>query len=240
MNYELNIDEIDRDGALRETAEEAMQDTRLGFLKKAGIGAAGLASSGAILGALSVPEAFAAGKGSHDRPPAFFGKGDFGILNYAFTLELLEQAFYNEATKNNVAASDPKTNTFLQVVTADENAHVKALRAALGNKNIFRKGAPKFNFGNATRDLATFQQTAYALEKTGTGAYPGQAPNIKSAKILLTALSIVTIEARHTGAIASITGNAIAPNPFDLPVGYRGTKKAVEGTGFLVSPKKLP
>lgn len=240
MNHELNIEEIDHDGALRESAEEAMQDTRLSFLKKAGVGAAGLASSGAILGALGTSEAIAASKGSHDRPPSFFGKGDFGILNYAFTLELLEQAFYNEATKNNVAAADPKTNTFLQVVTKDENEHVKALRSALGSKNVFRKAAPKFNFGNSTRDLGTFQQTAYALEKTGTGAYPGQAPNIKSAKILLVALSIVTIEARHTGAIASITGNLIAPDAFDLPVGYKGTKKAVTGTGFLVSPKKLP
>ncbi len=41
-----------------------------------------------------------AGKGA---PPASFGKGDIGILNYALTLEYLEAAFYNEATKNKVA-----------------------------------------------------------------------------------------------------------------------------------------
>ncbi len=72
------------------------------------------------------------------------------------------------------------------------------------------------------------------LENTGVHAYIGQAFNIKSAAYLGVALSIVTIEARHSGAIGLYLGKPIAPNgPFDN--GYPASKvlKAVAGTGFI-------
>ena len=78
----------------------------------------------------------AAGKG---RPPAKFGKGDIGILNYALTLEYLEAAFYNEATANNKKKTFLKgaqEQAFLKRVTADENAHVAFLKKALGSKAV--------------------------------------------------------------------------------------------------------
>ena len=52
---------------------------------------------------------------------------------------------------------------------------------------------------------------------------------------LLAAASIVTIEARHSGAIGSIINKSISPNgPFDN--GYTAAKvlAAVKGTGFIV------
>ena len=128
---------------------------------------------GALLSALTPAASMAArGKG---RPPATFGKGDVGILNYALTLEYLEAAFYNEATANNKKSSflkNKQAQVFLKTVTADENAHVAYLKKALGSKAV---AAPKVDFGSTTSSEASFIKTAVALENTGVHAYSGQA-----------------------------------------------------------------
>ncbi len=118
----------------------------------------------------------------------------------------LERAFYNEATDKGTI-TDPKTATFLKVTTHDERKHVAFLKKALGKAAV----QPKFNFHGTTSNQATFQQTAYILENTGVHAYLRQAGNIKTPAYLLAAASIVTIEARHSGAIGSITGKRSTP-----------------------------
>ena len=206
--------------------EEVAGDTRMSFLRKGALAGGAALSGGAILSAL-VPGVALASSG---RPPASFGKGDIGILNFALTLEYLERAFYNEATDKG-AITDPKTATFLKVTTHDERKHVAFLQKALGKKAVKE---PKFNFHGTTADQATFQQTAYVLENTGVHAYLGQAGNIKDAKILLAAASIVTIEARHSGAIGSIINKAINPNgAFDNGLPASAILKAVSGTHFI-------
>ncbi len=223
----INLEAVDSDGAIREAAEEVAGDTRLGFLRKAGVAGGAAVGGGAILGALISP-ALASAKGA---PPRSFGSGDIGILNYALTLEYLERAFYNEATAKG-KITDPKTRAFLQITTRDERAHVAFLKKALGHKAVKE---PKFNFQGIPGDPAKFAATAYVLENTGVHAYLGQAGNIKTPAYLLAAASIVTIEARHSGAIGSILNKSISPNgPFDS--GYNAAKvlKAVKATGFIV------
>lgn len=229
MNLELiNLEAVDVDGAIREGAEEVAGDTRMSFLRKGAIAGGAALSGGAILAALVPDVALASGSG---RPPASFGKGDIGILNFALTLEYLERAFYNEATSKG-AITDPKTATFLKVTTHDERKHVAFLKKALGKHAVKE---PKFNFHGTTANQATFQQTAYVLENTGVHAYLGQAGNIKDAEILLAAASIVTIEARHSGAIGSIINKAINPNgAFDNGLPASAILKAVTGTHFIV------
>lgn len=222
----INLEAVDTDGAIREAAEEVSGDTRLGFLRKGALAGGAVVGGGAILSALVPSTALAAGA-----PPSSFGTGDIGILNYALTLEYLERAFYNQATAKGKITS-PQLKTFLKVTTHDERAHVQFLKSALGSKAVKE---PKFNFQGIPGDEKKFAATAYVLENTGVHAYLGQAGNIKTAAYLLAAASIVTIEARHSGAIGSITGMKINPNgAFDN--GYTAAKvlSEVKATGFIV------
>ncbi len=231
MTYQINVDEIDSDGALREAADAVSGDTRLSFLKKAGIGAGAAMSGGALLSALA-PSALAASGGG--RPPASFGSGDVGILNYALTLEYLEAAFYNGATAANMSLN-AQTSSFLKVVTRDENAHVAFLKQHLGSKAAKE---PKFDFKGANTSPEMFMKTAEVLENTGVHAYSGQALNIKSPAYVKAAVSILTIEARHASVIGLLNepaGNDITPNgPFDTPYTAAKVLAAVTATGFIV------
>lgn len=223
---EINLEAVDVDGAVREAAEEVAGDTRLDFLRKGAVAGGVAVGGGAILSGLVSPSlASAAG-----RPPSSFGAGDVGILNFALTLEYLESSFYNQATSSG-AITDPPLVQFLQTVTTDENAHVAALKKVLGRKAIKK---PSFNFHGVPSNQPQFAATSYVLENTGVHAYLGQAPNIKAAKILLTAASIVTVEARHSGAIGLYLRKAIAPNgPFDNGWSAKKVLAAVKSTGFL-------
>jgi hypothetical protein len=70
------LEEVDRDGAVREAAEAVAGDTRAELFRKGGI----LAGIG--LGVAALPAGFALGQGTP--------QSDVKILNYALTLEYLE------------------------------------------------------------------------------------------------------------------------------------------------------
>ena len=238
MSSQIQLEQIDVDGALAETAHDAIEglesgDTRLDFLKKAGLAGGAVMGGGAVLSALAPGTALAKG----GRPPKSFGTGDIGILNYALTLEYLEAAFYNEATKNQASTNfikNGQTIAALARVTEDENAHVKALKAGLGSKAV---KSPKFDFLGTNADEAKFVATAFALENEGVHAYLGQVLNLSAAKYVKTAASIVTIEARHASVFGLIlNGNAasISPNgPFDKPFKAKRVLSDVKALHFI-------
>jgi hypothetical protein len=230
VSDDFRLDSVDVDGAVREAADAVSGDSRLSFLKKAGLGAGALMGGGAVLSAFA-PGAFAAGSG---RPPASFGRGDVGVLNYALTLEYLEATFYAEAVAN-ISFADSHLAALAKKIAADEKAHVAFLKSALGSHAVKK---PKFNFGAAVMSQSKFAATSQVLENTGVGAYFGQAFNITKTADLAAAVSILTVEARHAGAIGYFndpTAAAVSPSgAFDKPLTAAAVLSAAKGTGFIV------
>lgn len=219
------LEELDSDGAVREAAERLDGNTRAGFLKKAGVGAAVIAGGGAFAGALP---AFARG--------ATIPASDIAILNFALTLEYLEAAFYAEAqTSKNITG---EAKRLAHVVAQHEAAHVAFLKGVLGAKAV---ALPKFDFKGTTDDQAKFLATADVLENTGVHAYLGQVPNIKAKPVLIGAGRILPIEARHAAWVRDIrfsggTTSATTPAPGAFEDGFSMNQilAAVKGTGFIV------
>jgi hypothetical protein len=136
----------------------------------------------------------------------------------------------------NISWSDTHLQALANTIANHEAAHVAYLQAALKSKAVKK---PDFDFGDAVTSQATFAATAQVLENTGVGAYFGQAFNFSKDADLKAAVSILTIEARHAGALGYYndpTAKDISPNgAFDKPVTAAVTLAAVKGTKFIVS-----
>ena len=211
----LDLDVVDVDGAIRETEAAVAGDTRAAFFRKAAVGGGAVLTSGAIMGAL--PE-LAAAKPSK--------RQDLKILNYALTLEYLEAQFYKEAVQTGGFVGP--LLAFAKLVADHEATHVTALRKtirALGGKPVAK---PEFDFKGANKG-DSFAPTAFVLENTGVRAYLGQAPRIKSSKILAAAAAIVTVEARHAAAIAAlINANQLSGEKGITPYGAFDTASSMK------------
>ncbi len=214
----LTLEELDRDGALREAADDVRSLTRGGVLRTGA-----LVGGGLLIGAVPVALSLA-----QSGTP----KSDVKILNFALTLEYLESTFYAEAVSK--GALDGELATFAKVVSQHESAHVAALQKALGSA---AKKKPSFDFKGTTADKQKFAKTAQLLEDTGVSAYQGQAPNIKSAAVLMAAGSILPVEARHASWIRDINGRGSNPSPapsaFSTAKSMSEILSAVKSTGFI-------
>jgi ferritin-like protein len=157
---------------------------------------------------------------------------DVDILNYALTLEYLETEFYTLGVKRVKGLSGDEMK-LAKELRDNESEHVDALTATvkkLGGKPVAK---PKFNFGGAFGDRATFLKTANVLEDAGVSAYNGAGPLVKSVDVLGAAGSIVQVEARHASLIRLARGKAPAPLAFDKAATMDAILKKV--TPFIVS-----
>lgn len=125
------------------------------------------------------------------------------VLNFALTLEYLEEDYYNKslAAANLIPASD---RTVFGQIAKHETAHVTLLRGALGAAAVAK---PAFKYPAAVfTDYQTFLAAAQAFEDTGVRAYKGQAGNLLGMDVLTTALQIHSVEARHASEVRRLRG----------------------------------
>jgi Ferritin-like domain len=152
---------------------------------------------------------------------------DRAIFNFALLLEYLQAAFYSEATRQGALTGEVRR--FAEIVSDHERAHVAFLRKALGPH---ARTAPRFEFGNATRDERAFLKAAVLLENTGVLAYNGQAANL-TRPALAAAAEIVSVEGRHAAWISDLAGEPPAPRAADVGVSSTDAVRTLQSTHFL-------
>jgi hypothetical protein len=219
----IKLELLDQDGAIHEAADAAGA-TRSDFLKRVGVAGAGFVSAGVLFDGLLSPAQAAISTKNRSK------KNDVKILNYALTLEYLEAAFYEAANASGALNSDNAVKDFARIVGEHEAEHVRALRKALGGAAVKK---PSFDFGDTVTDLAKFKATAQVLEDTGVAAYAGQGPNILQKAVIVPALGIHSVEARHAAWIRFINAQNPAPDVIDAPKSEKAVLKAVTATGFI-------
>jgi len=153
--------------------------------------------------------------------------GDVEILNFALTLEALEQTFYQEALRQ-VSGLSGELQSLTEEIESNEAEHVDALTQTIQDLGGQPDKAPEFDFGEAFTDTDSYLELAQTFEDTGVSAYNGAAPEIRSEEVLAAAGSIVQIEGRHAALIRSQRGEEPAPNAFDETLTQQEVLDAVE------------
>ena len=144
-------------------------------------------------------------------------RGDLEVVNYALTLEFLEEDFYEAVVRSGVLSG--READLAKKIRDNESEHVQALSAVARDL-----GEP------AERPATAFDpvlesgrdgviSAAADLEGTGAGAYLAEASRITSPEILASALAIHTVEARHAAVLNLLAGRSPLPDgAFATPI----------------------
>lgn len=174
--------------------------------------------------------------------PTLDNASDADILNYALNLEYLEAEYYLRGVNGvglgsgdiggtgdagdvtggrRVTFTNPVLQNLFNEIAADELAHVRFLRAALGGSAVAR---PEINFTDAFNaaaqaagvgssfdpfaNEANFLIGAFVFEDVGVTAYKGGGRFIDNPVFLENAAGILAVEAIHAGAVRSLIYDA--------------------------------
>ncbi len=147
------------------------------------------------------------------------------VLNYALTLEHLENAFYRDGLEEFdedafvEAGYDAAVRERLAEIGQHEQEHVDFLTQGIEDAGGEPVGEAEYAFADAFADLATFLATAQVFENTGVSAYQGAAQYlIGSDELLTAALNIHSVEARHAAYLNGLNLASPFPAATDTPL----------------------
>ncbi len=130
------------------------------------------------------------------------GRGDFGVLNYAYALEQLEAAFYQMVVASPFTGITSDERAVLTDIRDHEIVHREFFRLALGTNAIKNL---KVNFRSIDfTSRESVLTTARTFEDTGVSAYNGAAQLLENPDYLVVAGKIVSVEARHAAVIRDL------------------------------------
>jgi hypothetical protein len=177
------------------------------------------------------------------------GKGDTGILNYAYALEQLEAAFYTQVIASPYARMTSVERAVLTDIRDHEIAHREFFKTALGKKAIpgLQVNFTTINFNSRDSVL----NTAKTFEDLGVSAYNGAGQLLENGDYLLLAGKIVSVEARHAATIrdllspksSSFAGDDIVDPKTGLDLARMPSEVLAAAGAFIRTPitaKNLP
>jgi rubrerythrin len=154
---------------------------------------------------------------------------DVPLLNYALTLEHLENAFYREGldefaddeimSAEVLSKFDERVRMevpeYLRTAGAHEAAHVDAISETVEQLGGDPVAEATYDFGYETP--SEFLGVAQALENTGVAAYKGAAPTVSNDDVFAAAIGIHSVEARHAALLNELNGEIPFPDGVDEP-----------------------
>lgn len=209
-------------GGLTELARQQL-NTRRGVLTKAAVGSAGLL---AFTGGTNATTAISQDDSGSDGDGGD-GPSNVDVLNYALTLEHLENAFYREGLER---FSDEELRTAevvcarngalaegvperIKAVRDHEAAHVDTITQVIKDLGGEPVEEACYDFGYETP--SEFLQVGMALENTGVSAYDGAIHFFDNDKLATAGATIATVEARHASYLNTLNNENPFPNAFD-------------------------
>ncbi|MEP7322843.1 MAG: ferritin-like domain-containing protein [Saprospiraceae bacterium] len=149
------------------------------------------------------------------------GSGDVGILNYAYALEQLEAAFYEQVIATPYSGMSALEMEYLTDIRNHEVGHREFFKAAItAAAPTMIIPALEVNFSSINfTDRTSVLSTAKAFEDLGVTAYNGAGQLISTSGngpvYLGIAGKIVSVEARHAALIADLISNGTFSNTTD-------------------------
>ncbi len=171
--------------------EQPQRPSRRSLIKWTGVGVTGALFGGAL-----------PNFGLAQEMAADLGAGDVGILNYAYALEQLEAAFYEQVLSSEYSGMTEEERQIVTDLRDHEVEHREFLKNALGDKAIPGLEVDFSAVDFSSRDSVL--NTASTFEDLGVSAYNGAGKLLETPDYLLAAGKIVSIEARHAAVIRDL------------------------------------